>query len=135
MHIVVCVDERDGMLFNRRRVSSDKALTQKILKIVQNTRLWMNGYSAKLFAGFEDRITVAEDYLRRAESGDYCFAETADLLPYRERIESVLLCCWNRKYPADTHFPRQLLEGASLESEEEIVGNSHETVTIRRYVL
>ena len=48
MHMVICLDDRNGMLFNGRRLSSDKAVCSRIREKAQG-RLWMNAYSAKLF--------------------------------------------------------------------------------------
>lgn len=133
MHIIVCVDDRGGMLFNRRRVSSDRILLQKIVSLSTGRKLWMNSYSAKLFAEWESNITVSDDFLRMADSGDHCFVETDDLLELAGHIESVTLCCWNRKYPADTYFPKELLGTMQPVFTEEFSGKSHEKITLVRY--
>lgn len=133
MHLIVCIDQRDGMLFNCRRLSSDKVLTQRILQMTQGSTLWMSSYSAKLFSGFEGSIHVAQDCLHRAQPGEFCFAEDADILPVKEYLESVTLFHWNRNYPADLYFPRELLKNMRLVHTEEFPGNSHETITLERY--
>ena len=133
MHLIVCIDQRDGMLFNCRRLSSDKVLTQRILQMTQGSTLWMSSYSAKLFSGFEGSIHVAEDYLACARNGAYCFAEDADLLGVKDKLESVTLFLWNRSYPADKYFSRQLLDNLHLVHTEDFPGNSHETITLERY--
>ena len=60
MHIVICLDDRNGMLFNGRRLSSDKIVCHRILDNVQG-RLWMNACSAKLFEG--EQICVDTSFL------------------------------------------------------------------------
>ena len=133
MHIIACIDDRDGMLFNHRRVSSDRMLIQKICDLCATGKLWMNSYSAKLFDERPENMTVSDDFLHLAGRDDYCFVETAELLPFFESIKSVTLCCWNRKYPADTYFPRALLQGKQPVFTEEFPGNSHEKITLVRY--
>ena len=48
MIAVVCVDDRNGMLFHHRRQSQDRLLREDLLSRCPG-RLWMNAYSAKLF--------------------------------------------------------------------------------------
>ncbi len=47
MIIMICLDDRGGMLFNKRRQSQDVLLRQQILTETAGGRLWMNSYSAK----------------------------------------------------------------------------------------
>ena len=46
MIIMICLDDRGGMLFNKRRQSQDVLLRQQILTETAGGRLWMNSYSA-----------------------------------------------------------------------------------------
>lgn len=132
MHLILCIDERDGLSFCGRRLSQDKILNQHMLRITTGHKLWMSPYSGKLFPG-ED-IWVDEDFQQKASAGDYCFLETAPLLEEYENLESVILYHWNRSYPSTVKFPRKLLETMHLEHTEEFPGNSHEKITMERYV-
>ena len=49
MILIVCVDDNKGMMFNHRRQSQDRVLRRHILDRVGDAKLWMNGYSAKMF--------------------------------------------------------------------------------------
>ena len=49
MHLIVCVDDRDGMSFCGRRLSRDRELIAHILKLTAGRKLWMSAYSAKMF--------------------------------------------------------------------------------------
>lgn len=129
MILIVCVDDRGGMLFARRRQSQDRVLRDDLLREVGGAKLYMNAYSAKLF-GSDDRITVAEDCLARAGEGEYCFVENLDPVPYTEKLEQIIVYRWNRHYPADFYF------GVALETPawtrirtEEFAGSSHEKIT------
>ena len=131
MHLIVCVDDRDGMSFGGRRLSSDRVLTEYILSLTSATKLWMNTYSAALFP--QDKACVAEDFLCKAREGEYCFAENTALTD-KLSLESVTLCRWNRRYPFTQVFPRELMQGMHLEHIQEFSGNSHDKITVERYI-
>ena len=132
MHLIVCVEQQDGMSFCGRRLSSDRALTEYILSITSGSKLWVNDYSAKLFP--ETEINVHACFLHMASRGEYCFVENTPL-ENLTNLESVTLCHWNRRYPSTEIFPRMLLAELHLVHTEEFPGNSHETLTIERYTL
>lgn len=133
MIIMLCVDDKNGMLFNRRRQSKDRILCQHILALVGAGRLWMSPYSKKQFtdAGLTE-IIVDEAYLEKAGTGDYCFVEDKDVASYEDRIEKIILFRWNRIYPADTFFTLDI-SGYTLEKTEDFAGNSHEKITKEIY--
>ena len=81
MILIVCVDDDKGMMFNHRRQSQDRVLRRHILDRVGDAKLWMNGYSAKMFEKDESEqvrkcLIVDEDFLKKAAKGEYCFAES-----------------------------------------------------------
>lgn len=131
MHIVICLDDRNGILFNRRRLSSDRAVSARILETATG-RLWMSPNSVKLF--LDAQLCVDEDYLNQAGAGDTCFAENLDFLNYMNEAESVTVYRWNRAYPSDTKVPADFLDGWTLTQSTDFPGNSHETVTEERYI-
>ncbi|MBO5856627.1 MAG: ribonuclease Z, partial [Clostridia bacterium] len=102
MNIIVCVDKDNGMLFNNRRLSKDKIVSEKILEITSSSKLLMNEYTKSLFENSEN-IIVDNNFLRNANSGDFCFIENVNINEYDE-IEQVYIFNWNRKYPADKFF-------------------------------
>lgn len=128
MIIVVCIDDRGGMLFNRRRQSQDRLLREDLLREAAGRSLWMNAYSAKQFAPLPENIRVAEDFPDRAGDGDFCFFENVNPVPWLERAERIVLYRWNRHYPADRWFP-QPLPGRTVQRTEDFPGASHETIT------
>lgn len=95
----------------------------------------MNEYSARLFKDNEGAdIRVSEDFLCDAGEVDFCFAEDTDIGDYLEKIESVILYKWNRRYPADVFLSVSLSEGNwVLERTEEFEGSSHERITKEVY--
>lgn len=130
MKIIVCLDDRNGMLFNRRRQSRDQVACQKIMELAHDSELWMNVYSGELFSS--ENVKIAEDFLAQAQPGDYCFVENTDVLPYREQVEEVYVFRWNRVYPADTHFPDELLSSKKV-TVVEFPGKSHPKITMEVY--
>ena len=137
MVIIACVEDRFGMAFNGRRVSSDVVLRERILKLTAGKRLWMDGYSWKSFAetpGAESAgIVVDEAFLEKAGKGEFCLIERAKPEEYRDLAEGVILFRWNRRYPADLYFDEGVLSRFRLERTEEFAGNSHETITMEVY--
>ena len=49
MIVMVCVDDKNGMMFNKRRQSQDRVLRQHMLELAGDKKLWMNAYSRKQF--------------------------------------------------------------------------------------
>ena len=87
MILSVCVDNRMGLMFNRRRLSKDAVLRQKLLEL-SGDNLRMSLYSAKQF---EVPVYAGDDYLSGAQPGDWCFAENGDYLDYAPEIEKIVL--------------------------------------------
>lgn len=131
MHLIVCIEEHDGMSYRGRRLSSDRALTEYILNLTSDSKLWMNAYSAGLFP--QRAVCADEAFLHKAGEGEYCFAEATPLNELTN-VESVTLCRWNRRYPSTCTFPRELLKGMRLEHREDFPGNSHDKITVERYI-
>ena len=134
MKLIVCLDDKNGMLFNRRRQSSDAVVCQKILSLSEGKKLWMNGYSRKLFADTACGICVDEDFLEHAGPEEYCFLENMDISPYISGVDEAVIFYWNRVYPADTRFPMHLLDGWTKVKTDEFFGHSHSKITQEVYI-
>ncbi len=132
MIVIAAVDERGGMMFNKRRVSRDRVMIERISALCG--KVWMNEYSAGLFSA--DNAVIDENFLEKAGEGEYCFVENVSLNKYVGRIEKVLLFNWNRKYPADSYFDIDLdsPEWEIVETSE-FAGSSHEKITMEVYRL
>lgn len=133
MHLIVCIDDRDGMAFCGRRLSRDREVITHIQAQTNGCRLWMHPQSAQLFA--DATVEADPDFLKKVQSGDYCFAETTPLPNEWENLESVTLYYWNRTYPSTLRFPRSLLRRMHLVRTETFPGNSHETLTMEYYTV
>ncbi|MEY8391141.1 ribonuclease Z [Lachnospiraceae bacterium] len=135
MIVIVCVDEKKGMMFHRRRQSQDRLLREDIIKQCRGKRLYMNQYSYEMFGENEDSIIiVSENFLEQAGKGDYCFVENQDISRYLENVQEIIIYHWNRRYPADMYFMIDLANGNwKLVKEEELKGSSHEKITREVY--
>ena len=114
-----------------KRQSMDCVLREKILEIVEGSRLLMNSYSAKQFEN-TDAIIVDDDFLLNANQGDFCFVEDKEITA--ENVEAFYIFNWNRKYPGDLFFTVDLkAEGFKKIKKEEFQGNSHDKITLEIY--
>ena len=76
---------------------------------------------------------VDEEFLKKAGSGEYCFLENIPIPEDADKIESVLIYRWDRRYPSTAKFSRKLLAGKELVETGEFPGYSHEKITMERY--
>lgn len=132
MTIFVCVDENKGMLFNHRRQSRDEAVREDMLAVAEN-KIWMNIYSSRLFSEASDRVIIEEEFLACAPGDGFCFVENVPLGPYEDRLEVMVVYCWNRVYPADTWLDVDLEQNWELADTKEFGGISHEKITRKTY--
>ena len=132
MHLILCLDDRNGLSFCGRRLSSDRLVCSHMLRLRGNSKLWMNAYSGKLFP--EASVQIHDDFFQKASSGEYCFAETGPL-PAAQCLESVVIYRWNRHYPSTEKLPQTYLNGLRCIHREEFSGCSHDTITMERYTL
>lgn len=129
MIIVVCIDDKGGMVFNHRRQSQDRLLRKDLLAEAGEQTIWMNHYSCKLFEPVPKNIRVAEDFAERAGTGEFCFFEDVFPGPWLDGAERIVVYHWNRSYPSDQpRFPLPLA-GRSAARREEFAGSSHERIT------
>ena len=129
MQVIITVENRNGMLFNHRRVSRDQKVSERILAYCKEKKLWMNAYSAKLFES-NPQICVSETFLEQKDA--ICFVEDQDVTPYLPEIDTIILFHWNRDYPADLFFTVDLSEWNRIH-QEEFAGKSHEKITMEVY--
>ena len=135
MTVIVCLEDRGGMLFNRRRLSRDRVLTANAVELAraEGKRLSMCGFSEKLFEEYSSLIDVDESFL---DSGaEICFVENKALAPYLQLIDRLVIYRWNRTYPFDTAIDIDVSkEPWRLLLREELAGYSHEKITKEIYV-
>ena len=130
MNVIVCLDERDGMMFNGRRQSCDRILLEDMAKMTEGARLFASPYSERMLREYGLIPIVAEDFLGIAEQSDWCFLEDRALSAHADRLERLVIYRWNRHYPSDLTFdivPEH--RGLRLLQRVEFSGCSHDTIT------
>ena len=135
MHLIVCLDDRNGMSFAGRRQSMDRLLRARILETVGERKLWMNGYSARQFENLSENIIVDDCFLEKAGPDDYCFVENQDITGQTDKFRIVIIYRWGRVYPSDVTFPAQIFSARRKVSAIEFSGNSHDKITEEVYSL
>ena len=129
MHIIVCLDDFGGMLFNFRRQSRDRMLIDDVIMDLGYKKICISEFSKILFASHEGRYEIVEDFSTIPDSDSVCFIENVDVKPFIDKIDTVTLYHWNRVYPRDFVFDINLeKEGFSLVSSCEFEGYSHENI-------
>lgn len=130
MNIIVCLDDNQGMLFNKRRQSRDIKVLEDIENMKEN--IWTNQYSETLFDKTKIQYKVDEEFLVNAPAEAFCFVENEHLLPHQDKIKTIVVYKWNRKYPSDFKLDIDLANWKLTETKE-FVGNSHEKITREFY--
>lgn len=96
MILMACVDGRNGMAFNCRRQSRDRAVRADLLAEVGEACLWVSGATARQFPAEEQsRLCVDESFLEKAGPGEPCFVEDRSVAPFAGRVERVVLYRWD----------------------------------------
>ena len=129
MNLIVCLDERFGMMFNKRRQSSDRGQVADMRELLSGKTLAVSPYTAKLLSGTDINILVTE--VPEKESG-YAFIEDTEL-PSIDKVEKLIIYRWGRRYPSDKTFTLDMGAFKLIESFE-FSGTSHDKITREIYL-
>ena len=127
MKLIICLDDKNGMLFNKRRQSRDKILIENMLELCKGEKLYTNKYSSTLFP--ENSVAICDDF--NTLENDFVFAENFSV--DEDRIQEIIVYKWNKVYPADTFFNISF-DSWNLVEVIDFEGSSHEKITRERYV-
>ena len=130
MTIYVCLDDRGGMLFNKRRQSRDAKVLEDIRQSVPDV-LTIDPFSEKLIREAEIPYVLAPEQM---PEDAHFFAEARDLSELLPRVSTLVIYRWNRHYPADVRFEADL-SGFHLERKDEFSGKSHDIITKEVYAV
>ena len=133
MVLAVCIDDHNGLMFNKRRVSADRNVIEDIIHNMTGDTISIAPYSLPLFKDYEHRVAVTDAFLDH--SNVFCFAEYGNFLDIIDTVQTLIVYKWNRKYPSDLKFPMDQYKSIMiLKSVEEFEGHSHECITREVYV-
>lgn len=133
MNIIICLDDKNGMLFNNRRQSSDIFVREKIFEIIGKNKLYMNEYSKRQFVELNDNIIVSNSFLNIAKKNDFCFIENTNFDDYINNVNSFIIFRWNRVYPSDIKFNAEILKSFNKVDTTDFKGKSHDKITMEVY--
>ncbi|MBE7056156.1 MAG: ribonuclease Z [Ruminococcaceae bacterium] len=134
MKIIVCLDDNNGMLFNKRRQSKDREIIRDLIELVGENTLRINEFSTNLFEESEILPIKSNDFLEIAGENDFCMVENCHVRPCLSNISEIIVYKWNRKYPTDFIFDvNPEAEGFSLKETRNFTGYSHEKITREIY--
>ena len=127
MTLYICLDDRNGLQFNRRRQSRDSAVLEDIRSQCAGNLL-IEPFSEKL-------IREAEiPYVLPPETAEDYFAENIPSEEVLENTNKLVIYRWNRHYPSDIRWePDMASLGFSLKETTEFPGTSHEKITREVY--
>lgn len=133
MTLYVCLDDRNGMLFNKRRQSRDAMVLADIQSEIPGP-LAIDPFSEQLIQSAQIPYTLVPEDPALLEPDAHFFLENrnpSELIPL---TSIVVIYRWNRRYPADLHWAVDLAEwGFSLKETYEFAGKSHEKITKEVY--
>ena len=132
MTVIVAISEGGGMLFNGRRQSRDRNLTEDVVNFVGQDSLYITKFSEKLFSDYGN-VKVTDDPLSLPENAVF-FAENFKISNVSKKITKMVIYKWNKKYPSDFYLdtsPSSL--GLKLSSSVDFTGYSHDKITREVY--
>ena len=134
MTVFLCIDDRGGMTFMKRRLSRDKIMIEDLSKEVGEGILYISDFSEALFSDSELSVMSVSNPLASAGKDDFAFIEDIPISNAIDRIDTLIIYKWNRKYPYDFALDIDPLNcGFSLLSSCDFKGNSHDKITKEIY--
>lgn len=133
MKVLVCVEDRGGMMFNGRRQSRDRLVTLDMLVEAGKDKLYITPFSEKLFRGNMESIRMTGDLFELAGKNATILVEDHDLYGTEELVDTLVIYRWNRVYPYDMTLAIDLEQYEKV-TVTEFAGYSHDLITKETYV-
>ncbi len=148
MKIILCVDERAGYSFNKRRQSRDIKMREHMLGVLreEGAELLLNSYTERSMLKDAGLFTEQERAGREAcpaKDGDgfleiakkkncWAFVENEDISPYYGYIDEMIIYRWNRLYLSDLHLSDSFLSEFVCVERGSFKGSSHDEISFER---
>ncbi len=134
MKLVFCIDDRGGMMFNKRRVSRDRILIENLAELIGDNALYIEPYSEELFSEQDLNIICSRNPVSSADKEDFSFIESIDPQEALSCADELIIYKWNRKYPSELRFTESPEKhGFCLAESFDFTGSSHEKITREIY--
>ena len=85
MTVIVCIEDRGGMLFMKRRLSKDRILTENVAETVGDGILYISEFSEALFSDSDISVMSVSNPLISADEGDFVFIENLRMRGQRDK--------------------------------------------------
>lgn len=131
MKLIVCVDDRLGMMFNKRRQSRDRLQISDMKELLGGALLAVSPYTEGLIRDSGINYVVCAD--PTSVDSEYCFIENTPL-PDIKDLDALVIYRWGRHYPSDLKFTLDINKLIPSEVYE-FKGYSHEKITREIYKL
>lgn len=133
LHIAFVIDQRNGLMFNNRRVSMDSVLREEVLGLARAASgcVRVRPYSLTQF-GKEELVQASDAPWCDAKDGDVVFVEDVDPATI-SGVSKVTLFHWNRRYPFDLVSTFDFADFELVQTKE-FAGTSHERITEETWV-
>lgn len=126
MKLVICLDEKNGINFNKRRQTMDIRQREDLLKLVDGEKLFLKKYSYDLYKDMSFNFEVVEKF--GDEEGYYLFEEKVPS-EFLEKVDTLICYFWNRRYPFDDTFNEHNSSNWIEVERKSFDGYSHEEIT------
>ena len=127
MTLYICLDDRSGLQFNKRRQSRDSAVLEDIRSQCSGNLL-IEPFSEKLIR------EAGIPYVLAPETGNDYFAENIPSEEMLKNTNKLIIYRWNRHYPSDIRWEPDLAAlGFALKETFEFPGTSHEKISREVY--
>ena len=130
MKAIICIEDNNGLMFNKRRLSRDKEIVRELEDYLEDEDLVMNESSAVLFE--DSSLNIRYEEIDET-SDDYYFIEDNIINEIIDNVTKLIIFKWNRRYPSDIKFNAQVLKEFKMKEYKEFAGNSHELLTMEVY--
>ena len=132
MHLIFCIDDKNNLNFNHRRVSKDEAVMREITNIAAPSTIYIRKESALLFDTYWIPYHIWDNNWDSLGKEDFLFLESLPFPP-SQTPETIHLFKWNRQYPDGEKMPEGYLEGYEQESEKRFKGKSHPEIILETF--
>ena len=135
MILVVCLDDKNGIMFNGQRQSMDKVVRTKILESANGRPLYMSEYSSQQFVEESaDNIVITNSLSKEFADGTIFLEDDMELAFGFCMVNELHIYRWNRVYPSDRFFTMHTDDSMwEFYEEENFAGYSHEKITKQIY--
>lgn len=135
MTVFLCLDNKGGMMFNKRRQSRDAKVIEDIARVADDGLIYISDFSEILFEESSASVICVPNPLEAASANAFVFCEDSGISEFTEKIDRLIIYRWGEIYPSDMKLdinPESC--GFRLKSTRKFKGKSHDNITREDYI-